>query len=194
MKRVVIAVVLLFCLCASVFAQEGKHEVSIQGSGFFGKESTNAGMTQKSTQSGGLVASYRYNLSKSFSVEATYDYFSNSQKYIKSTAFSQLQTNVNAVSGNLVYKLPVRWTFKPYVLAGGGAIVFDPRNNSAFSSQTRGMFVYGGGLDYPILKHVAARVQYRGFVYKAPDFDVNAFNVDKTTHTAVPSIGLVFNF
>jgi hypothetical protein len=44
------------------------------------------------------------------------------------------------------------------------------------------------------MKHVALRAQYRGFVYKVPDFDQGALHVDKVTHSAVPSAGLVFTF
>jgi hypothetical protein len=46
----------------------------------------------------------------------------------------------------------------------------------------------------PITKHVALRAEYRGFVYKAPDFDRSDLKTDKFTHSAVPSAGLVFTF
>jgi hypothetical protein len=60
--------------------------------------------------------------------------------------------------------------------------------------QTRGAFVYGGGVDVPMFKHVALRAQYRGFIYKTPDFETTTLKVDKYTHSAVPSAGLVFVF
>ena len=34
----------------------------------------------------------------------------------------------------------------------------------AVVSFTRGAFVYGGGGDYPLVRQVAIRAQYRGFV------------------------------
>jgi len=58
----------------------------------------------------------------------------------------------------------------------------------------RGTFVYGGGVDLPISKHFLLRAQYRGFVYKTPDFEMTSLKVDKYTHSAVPSAGLVFTF
>ncbi len=73
-------------------------------------------------------------------------------------------------------------------------MVFDPRENSSQSRQTRGTFIYGGGADVPVFKHIAVRAQYRGFVYKVPDFDTNSLKVDKYTHAAVPSAGIVLTF
>lgn len=70
---------------------------------------------------------------------------------------------------------------------------FDPRRGSV-SEQTRGTFVYGGGVDVPVSKHFLVRAQYRGFVYKVPDFELSSLKIDKFTHSAVPSAGLVFRF
>jgi len=46
----------------------------------------------------------------------------------------------------------------------------------------------------PVARHIALRAQYRGFVYKIPDFEMASLKVDKYTHSAVPSVGLVFAF
>ena len=71
---------------------------------------------------------------------------------------------------------------------------FDPRGGSITGEQTRGTFVYGGGVDVPMSKHFLLRAQYRGFVYKTPDFEMASLKVGKYTHAAVPSAGLVFTF
>jgi hypothetical protein len=81
-----------------------------------------------------------------------------------------------------------------FVLAGGGAMFSDPRGGSVSDEQTRGAFVYGGGFDVPMSKHFLLRARYRGFVYKTPDFEMTSLKVDKYTHSAVPSAGLVFTF
>ena len=44
------------------------------------------------------------------------------------------------------------------------------------------------------VRHFLVRAQYRGFVYKTPDFEMTSLKVDKYTHSAVPSAGLVFTF
>jgi hypothetical protein len=73
-------------------------------------------------------------------------------------------------------------------------MVFGPHDRVGIDRQTRGAFVYGGGGDYPVVRHVAIRAQHRGFVYKVPDFGINQLKLDKYTHAAVPSAGLVVTF
>jgi opacity protein-like surface antigen len=156
-------------------------------------------MTDEATNSGGVMAGYRFNLKKWLAVEGDYDYFRNDQKFSASSGTTLIPTNVHAVTGTAIVKLP---SFKmpgvkivsPFVLAGGGAMFFDPRGGSVTKEQTRGVFVYGGGVDVPISKHFLVRAQYRGFVYKIPDFEMTSLKVDKYTHSAVPSAGLVFTF
>jgi opacity protein-like surface antigen len=92
------------------------------------------------------------------------------------------------------FKMPAVKFVSPFVLAGGGAMFFDPREGSVSNEQTRGAFVYGGGFDVPMANHIALRAQYRGFVYKTPDFETTSLKVDKYTHSAVPPAGLVFDF
>ena len=95
--------------------------------------------------------------------------------------------------------MPARYRISPYLLAEGGALVFDPTGN-AFGTvagaqrQTTGLFVYGGGADFPVVKHVSLRAEYRGLVYDAPDFGLRVLDSNKVTHTAQPSAGIVFRF
>ena len=195
MKRIVFAIALIFVLCSCMVAQEARHEVTIQGSGFFNKETTGNGTTHDPTNSGGLRVGYRYNINRWLAAEGDYDWFRNSQKYYNTSDFETVKTNVHAVTGSAIVKIPTSMKLKPYTLVGGGVMIFKPRDNSAFSTQTKGAFVYGGGADYALMKHVAVRAEYRGFVYKAPDFDTATFRkVDSFTHSAVPSAGLVFSF
>jgi opacity protein-like surface antigen len=185
-------IVLVFGI--SAWPQEVRHEFTVQGSGFFPKETTGSGITSKPTYSGGVMAGYRFNVNKSLAVEGDYDYSRHGEKYLASSGTARVATNVHGITGVGVVKLPILQRFRPFVLAGGGAMVFDPRNNVGVSRQTKGAFVYGGGGDYPIMRHVALRAQYRGFVYKIPDFNTGTFKIDKFTHAAVPSAGLVLTF
>jgi hypothetical protein len=43
-------------------------------------------------------------------------------------------------------------------------------------------------------RHFLLRAEYRGLVYKTPDFGLAALHTDATTHTAQPSAGIVFRF
>jgi outer membrane immunogenic protein len=94
--------------------------------------------------------------------------------------------------------LPIK-RVSPYVLAGGGGLVFDPTGNPGGSvagagTQGRGAFLYGGGADYALTRHFSLRAEYRGFVYKSPDFGLAALHTDSWVHTAQPSAGIVFRF
>jgi hypothetical protein len=111
--------------------------------------------------------------------------------------------------------------FQPFVLAGGGALIFSPSSTWVFfpnlpdnmpdrvevnlgaSKQTQLAFLYGVGVDYklPRFSRLSLRMQYRGFLYKAPDFNVNQnsgsqvnFFTGARGHMAEPSIGFVFRF
>src|ERR1035438_3445310 len=199
MKKLIKLAIILAILGISSFAQEVRNELTLQGSGFFNKQTTDRGITSEPTNSGGVMAGYRFNLKKWLSVEGDYDYFRNSQKFWSSNGTTLLPTNVRAATGAAIFKLP---SFKvpavkvvsPFVLAGGGGMFFDPRKGSASYEQTRGAFLYGCGLDVPVAKHIDFRAQYRGFVYKTPDFEMTSLKVDNYIHSAVPSAGLVFKF
>ena len=178
----------------SAWAQEIRHEFTVQGSGFFPMQKTSSGIASKPTYSGGMMAGYRFNLTERIAVEGDYDYFRNSTEYFTSSGSTRIPANVYAMTGAAVVKLPVLQRLRPFVLAGAGAMVFDPRDSKGISRQTRGAFVYGGGADYPMMKHVAMRAQYRGFLYKVADYDLNQLKLERWTHAAVPSAGLVLTF
>ena len=199
MKKLTELAIILVLFGISSWAQEVRNEVTVQGSGFFQKQTTAGGITNEATNSGGMLAGYRFNLKNWFAVEGDYDYFRNHQTFSGSSGTTSIPMNVHAATGVAIVKLP---SFKvpavkivsPFVLAGGGAMFFDPRGGFVSNEQTRGAFVYGGGFDVPMSKHFLLRAQYRGFVYKTPDFEMTSLKVDKYTHSAVPSAGLVFTF
>jgi opacity protein-like surface antigen len=199
MKKLTELAIILFLFGISSWAQEVRHEVTVQGSGFFQKQTTAGGITNGPTNSGGVMAGYRFNLKNWLAVEGDYDYFRNHQTFSGSIGTTSIPMNVHAATGVAIVKLP---SFKmpavkivsPFLLAGGGAMFFDPRGGSVSNGQTRATFVYGGGVDVPMSKHFLLRAQYRGFVYKTPDFEMTSLKVDKYTHSAVPSVGLVFTF
>jgi opacity protein-like surface antigen len=93
-----------------------------------------------------------------------------------------------------VFRLPRR-SFTPFALAGAGALVFDPKDFSGASTQTRAAFVYGAGADFNFSPHVFLRAEYRGFVYNSPTFDLPAASrLDRVIHRAEPSVGFGYRF
>jgi opacity protein-like surface antigen len=186
---------------STALAQEGRwHEVSVQGTGFFTKDSNGNGLNQHSTDTGGVLVNYRYHFNRWLAAEASYGYNRNTQQNFSLTGASNVQANAHQATGALVVTVPRRiFRLNPYVLAGSGALVFDPTGNpggvvTGATSQARAAFLYGGGVDYDLIKHVTLRAEYRGFVYERPDFGLAALHSGQTAHTAQPSAGLVFRF
>ena len=179
-------------------AQEVRSEVSVQGTGFFTKDASGNGIRDKATETGGLQIGYRYYITRWLAAEANYGYDRNTQSYIGSIS-ARVQSNIHQITGSAVVKLPGFARIQPYALAGGGGLMFDPTNNAGgtsagATSQTRGAFLYGGGADYAFTRHLSLRAEYRGFVYKAPSFNLASLKTDTWTHTAQPSVGIVFRF
>jgi opacity protein-like surface antigen len=193
---------LLFASAAMAQESEwrGRNEVSVQGMGFFTKNSQGGGLTQHSTSGGGFLVGYRYHFFRWLAADASYGRVRNTQQNFTPVGALNVQSNVHQITGALVVTVPVRvFRLKPYVLAGAGGLIFDPTGNSGgfvpgASRQSKAAFEYGGGVDYRIVTHLALRVEYRGFVYKQPDFGLAVLNSGATTHTAQPSAGLVIQF
>jgi outer membrane immunogenic protein len=195
----VASTVLLLALAAA--AQESRSEISLQGTGFFTSGTSGNGTTYSATEAGGFLAGYRYHLNRWLSAEAVYGMDRNTQKYLLNSGDFRIQSNVHQVTGGLVVSLPpfARRRFSPYVLAEGGALVFDPTGNqfdigTTSQSQTKGVFVYGGGVSYSILRRISLRAEYRGLIYKTPDFGFGGLSTNSIAHTAQPSAGLAFRF
>jgi len=201
-RKIVVATVLGILVSASgAAAQEGRwQEVGIQGTGFFTKDSSGNGINQHTTDTGGFLLSYRYHFNRWLAADASYGYARNTQENFTSSGPFSVQANVHQATGALVVTAPHRiFRLNPFVLAGAGALVFDPTANaggfvSGGQSQTRAAFVYGGGADYELGRHFMLRAEYRGYVYERPDFGLDALHSGATAHTAQPSAGIVFRF
>ncbi len=198
-KRAALAVLVAMMISISAAAQEMRSEISVQGTGFFTKDSDGSGIHNRASETGGFLVGYRYNLNPWLAAEANYGYARNTQGFFVPFGAARVQTDVHQITGAAVVKLPHIFRLYPYVLGGGGALVFDPTGNTggAFpgaTQQTQGTFLYGAGADYPFTRHLSLRAEYRGFVYKAPSFNLASLNTDSWTHVAQPSAGFVFRF
>jgi outer membrane immunogenic protein len=174
--------------------ETGKNEVSVQAFGSFVKSTTDNGIHNSATNSGGVLASYRYFFGAHSGVEANYGYALNTQNYLPSSAAIGVKNYSHEVSAAYVFRIPMKH-FTPFVLAGAGALVFDPKDFQGADSQTRAAFVYGGGADFNLSRHVFMRAEYRGFVYNSPTYNLSSLDgADRTTHRAQPSIGFGYRF
>lgn len=198
------AVVIFFI--ASGFAQEDfRSEVSIQGTANVPRNQDSLDIPHEATKSGGLLLGYRYHFKPWFAVQGDYGYTRDTQKYFDPIfGETDIQANLHQLTGEAVITAPSRSRVRPYALAGIGALFFRPTNslnnsffgvsNNSGNNQTKAAFVYGGGVDFDLTHYVALRAEYRGYVYKIPDFQIPGLAPDNFTHLAQPSVGLVWRF
>jgi len=182
-------------LALPAFSQEsiGRQEASVQAFGSFVKSTTDNGVQQNATNSGGILGSYRFFFSGHQGVELNYGYALNTQNYALAAGTTGLNAYSHEATAAYVLRFPAR-RFTPFVLAGAGALVFDPNNVPSASTQARAAFLYGGGADFHITNRIFFRAGYRGLVYNSPNFDVPALNVDRLTHRAEPFGGIGYRF
>ncbi len=200
-RNFVMSLLVVLVLTLGATAQEQRSEIGLQGTGFFTKDSNGQGISQHATDTGGLLVSYRYWFNRWIATQADYGYNRNTQQYFIPLGAARVQADIHQVTGGLVVSLPrpARLRLNPYLLAEGGALVFSPTGNvggfvPGADTQTRGVFVYGGGANFPFSKHLSLRAEYRGLVYNTPDFGLQSLNTNALTHTAQPSAGIVFRF
>ena len=178
-----------------VFAQEaGRSEVSVQALGSFVKSTTDNGVQQGATDSGGVLANYRFFFTNNNGVEVNYGYSLNTQTYGLPTGPVGVKSHQDEITAAYVYRHPLRH-FTPFAEAGVGGLIFDPKDAPGASTQTRAAFVYGAGADFSLTKRVFLRAEYRGLVYDSPTFGLSdTLGSDRVTHRAEPSIGFGYRF
>jgi Outer membrane protein beta-barrel domain len=143
-KYVVTLLIMVVGLSFAVAAQENRSEISVKGGGMFPMSTSGNGTSYSATESGGVLGTYRYHLNHWISLEGAYGYNMNTQKYALSSSAFRIQSGIHQFTGNVVLNLPSRHhsRLNPYVLVGGGALLFEPTNNqfntiSQTQSQTR---------------------------------------------------------
>jgi outer membrane immunogenic protein len=172
----------------------GKNEVSVQAFGSFVRSSTDNGIQNSATNSGGVLANYRRFFNVHNGVEVNYGYALNTQNFNSNSGSLGVKSHSHEYSAAYVFRMPMR-RFSPFVLAGVGGLVFDPKDFQGADSQTRAAFVYGGGADFNLTHHVFMRAEYRGFVYNSPTYNLTSLDgTDRITHRAEPSIGFGYRF
>jgi opacity protein-like surface antigen len=172
----------------------GKNEFSAQAFGSFVKSTTNDGVQNSATNSGGVLGSYRYYFDDHNGVEVNYGYSLNTQNFVSSGGAFGVKSFSHEASAAYVFRLPLKG-FTPFVTAGAGGLVFDPKDLLGIDYQARAAFVYGAGADFNLSSHVFMRAEYRGLVYNSPTWDLTSLNgTDRIAHRAEPSVGFGYRF
>jgi predicted exporter len=71
MKRAIVVVGVLVLISMTAVAQEIRSEISVQGTGFFTKDTQGNGVLDRATETGGFLVGYRYNFNRWLAAEAT---------------------------------------------------------------------------------------------------------------------------
>ena len=197
-------VVVIFALASLAQAQDvGRFDVSLGFGGVFSSKSTaNSGTSLKPTNSGAILATFRFRFNRMHSLEANLGHSMNSQVFLLSPNTFRVQAGITEFSGAYVFSPFQTARVEPFLFGGAGALRFNPGNTSidgfqaAFGAtqQTSLAFLYGAGADYRLWRILALRLQYRGLVYKAPDFNLQNLFTGARGHMAEPSVAIVFKF
>jgi opacity protein-like surface antigen len=219
LRRAYVVVAAVFLITSlGVCQNQGHFDASFNGAAVFTKESDGNGIRQSATTGANYFGTFRARFTPRHSLVFNYGRAKDSQVY--QTAFDfHVLTTITEYSGAYVYSPFQKGRFEPFVLVGAAALRFNPSStwvvlpdftdnvpnrvsiDLGAVKQTEPALLYGVGVDYQLHGRLALRLQYRGFFYKAPDFNVNtdsggavSFATASRGHMAEPSIGLVFRF
>jgi hypothetical protein len=220
LKKARAVIIALLVFTAVGFAQDHRFDFSMNYAAIFTKQSSGYGITQSATIGSGGFGTIRVRFSPKHAFIFDYGRFKNSQIYRTFDNFHNVDLITEYTAGYM-YSPFKRGRWEPFVLAGVGPLRFGPRGtwvifppltgnipnnvqvNLHATKQTEFGFMYGFGVDYrlPRFRRFALRFQYRGFVYKDPDFRIDATGgsdvslfTGAISHMAEPSGGLVFKF
>src|SRR5579864_2297140 len=205
MRTAGLVVIALALGCIASAQEQNRFDFSVNGAGVFSKtaSSSSGNITDKPTKSVAFIGTFRFHFAAKHAVEVNLGHTRNSQIFsIPPDAFRVISA-ITEYTGAYVFSPFSSRKFQPFLLAGGGALRFSPGNTyidtfpASFGagSQTSLAFLYGGGMDYPVWRILAVRLQYRGLLYKEPDFRVpSLLFTGAKGHMAEPSVGIVLKF
>ena len=190
----------------------GRAEIFVNGFGLLGNGTSGNAINQQETQSGGASVGYRFHLSTASALEGRYGFSRDSQKYTiggTGATISSVPAYLSEISASYVYSLPKSRYLQPFLEGGGGLLLFVPGNygagsttsnslyggtSSGLQTQAKGVFVYGGGADIPVMSRLSFRIEVRGLAYKTPDFGTVVFQTNSFNFLYEPSLGVAYHF
>jgi len=201
----IVAVAVILTIAATAADAQKGIDLAISGAGVFSKTTSSAsgGVTNTPTKSVAVLGSVRYHFAKHHAVELNLGHTSNSQIFSVPPDSYRVATGIGEYSLAYVFTPVQSQRFQPFLLAGGGALKFGVGNTYidniqqflGANSRTSLAFLYGAGTDYHLLKFMALRLQYRGLIYRSPDYGVpGRFYTGARGHLAEPAVGIVVKF
>ncbi|WP_035347860.1 outer membrane protein [Edaphobacter aggregans] len=189
----------LMLLASAGFAQESRQDASVSVIGVFTPQVNGNAVKLSTTSTIGFLGSYRYMLTPRSALEMNYSFAQYDSRYTTSNLpFVRVHTRQQEISGAYVYNLNYR-RFNPFLEAGVGGLIFTPihdfgTTNLDTKSNTSIGALFGGGLAYELNPSWDIRVEYRGFLVKAPDFGIPNFKTNRWELVSIPAIGVAYHF
>jgi opacity protein-like surface antigen len=188
-------------------AQVGHSDVTLSALGNFPFHSESDSIATDATNAGGFAVNYRLYFKAHSAIEFGYGftrstfYYAVDETDIHGGIISLTQgSNMHELIADYVYHFWPDRRFQPFVLAGGGTVIFKPSGSANASTlfgattQARGAYVYGGGLDYHLSGPFTLRMQYRALNFKVPDFYGSGLTTHGWMRTSAPQIGVTYKF
>jgi opacity protein-like surface antigen len=165
--------------------------------GQFSQSSNGNGVQDSPTDSLGALATVRQSFHPWLGYEINYSYTRFSEHY--STTPFGVQNNVHEATGAYLVQGPTIpiLGLQPFGAVGVGGLLFLPTTvgGQKYNQQWRVPLLYEVGVNYPLFtSHLGLRLQYRGLVYKTPDFNSAQLTTNTRRQTSEPSVGAYFRF
>ncbi|WP_162601666.1 outer membrane beta-barrel protein [Occallatibacter savannae] len=199
------AFLLLVGLCMMSLSGSAQTDLGLSLYGAFSGRTTGNGTVESPANSAGGIIELRHISNPLVGYEATYSYNRANQTYSRPAGTATcaigvpctpetVRANAHEITADWLVSVHVA-NLRPFVLGGAGLLLNQPDSSQTnTSTSTKGVFVYGAGLDWGVFPHLGLRFQYRGNLYKAPDLTKLYTSTDRFTHTAQPMIGAYFRF
>jgi outer membrane immunogenic protein len=198
MKKSVLLLLLLPLVAVAGFAQESRQDISVSGSALIPPYIAGNGAQLHATVGFGGLVSYRYLLTPRSGLELNYQYGQEVQHFTNPTNNNIIHDRFMEVSGAYVYSFNFR-NWNPFVEAGVGGFIYRPiddqkTNLQGLSGSTNVGGLYGAGIAYEISPSFDIRAEYRGLIYKTPNFGVTNFRTNRYYNVSDPVIGIAYHF
>jgi len=155
---------------------------------------TNGPASVGTTDSTGILASFRAHPISGVAVELNYQYTQLTEQYrspVGGGVFvnTSVLSNFHEATGAFLFESHMRG-IRPFLSLGGGAIDFIPSGVAGAHNQWRGTGLAEFGFDLPAGRHFGVRAQGRGLFYRAPNFNNAALQSRTWVATVEPAASL----
>jgi hypothetical protein len=203
-KKAFLALLLVFASRAGARGQQAPFELGLGWAGVLphAASSYGGGVAVQPTDSGAYFASFRWIFRPHHGLEFRFGRTRDSEIFLVNGNRFRILTTAAEWGGSYVLRPLPGSKLQPFLSAGAGALRLTVRNtyingiqsDLGASGQTALAFSYGGGLDYALWRALALRVEYRGLLFRQPNFGLQQFFTGARTHLAEPAVGLVVRF